>query len=106
MGTKILACIVSLKYNETTLFEDLRAAIIDEASDLDISKKDFDIFFQDSDNDWVRIRNAQALLGFMDDSKGPIYKLTACFHSSKIRKRGMINLFPNLYLKYIFQCEK
>ena len=90
MGKRIVACIVSLNYNETKLFEDLQLAVTRESTGLNLSD-DFDMFFEDGENEWVRIRNNQSLLGFLEGMDGPIFKLTACFQNSKKEKQGISN---------------
>ena len=63
MGKRIVACIVSLNYNETKLFEDLQLAVTRESTGLNLSD-DFDMFFNGYGNDLACVDGRTTFLPF------------------------------------------
>ena len=97
-GKNVLSCIISLDQSERSLLEDLKQAISNETTGSELAEKDFDMFFQDSENEWVRIRSNDSLRGLLEEMNRKMFKVRACFNASKKEERGKFDI---LYLSNI-----
>ena len=67
----------SMKRNDETFFDDFKKLLIREFKDYGVSKNNYNIFWKDKDDHWVRVTNNDGFVLAMDKIDGPEYKLIA-----------------------------
>ena len=75
MGTKVATRYMKMERNDSSLFFDLKQALINEFEGLGISRNNFNVFWQDEDNDYVEITNNNGVIIALDQLVGTVYKL-------------------------------
>ena len=73
--TKITTIDISMKRNDKTFLEDVRQLLVREFEGYGLSRNNYNIFCQDVDGEWIRVRNNDEFIIAMDMLEGPDYKL-------------------------------
>ena len=77
----LASCRIKLDACENDKFEVLKSLVIDKFTTFGIVKDNFDIFWHDDQGDNNIIKNDDDLLEALEELKGPLYELIACFQS-------------------------
>lgn len=76
--SNISAYRVNVECSQENKFELLKASAISKFQNFGITKDDFNIYWEDSDGDFINIADEDDLSLALEEMSGPIYELIAC----------------------------
>ena len=79
--TNLSACRINIEYTELNKFQYLQTALICKFKKFDLTKDNFDLYWQDSDGDSIIISDNDDLALALEELDGPIYELIACLYT-------------------------
>ena len=77
LGEKLAIRRINVVGSRSTLFCDLMREVMNEFSNLGISKHSFGLYWKDVDADVLGIENTAGLLIALEDMEGPVYDVIA-----------------------------